>query len=566
MLKKCMGDPSLIVQTENVQIKDNLSYEEIPVQILDRQVRKLRTKEVALVKVLWRNQFVEEATWEAEEDMKKIYPHLFESGQNSDQARGRLARRNVEPQEQGVPNAPNLQPQGEVTNVEFREAIRMLRQVVTNQVWQPRGPRQDEADTSRIREFLRMNPSSFTGSVTTEDLQNFIEELKKVFDVMHVVDTERVELAAYQLKDIARTWFDQWNVGRPENAPPARWACFEEAFLEHFFPRELKEAKVSEFLTLQQDFLSVYEYGLKFTQLSRYAPEMGKDIRIKMRLFIAGLGRLSSKEGRAAMLIGDMDISRLSTPESVSSTELSKPGQGSAWGQRWCPNAGHVQGVGSGVTKVLVIEDMKGVVERLVKILMEFAHRKWMYDRTHPNRAGLRVEFINGVKEFIAKAKTRDDFFIEGTIRCPYAKCKCIKLLKPDKVEFHILKKGFMNNYYVWTVHGENDAIVANVDFQNAYNGAQSEPNDEAKRFYEQLTEANRPLYKGSMYSKLSVVVRLLSIKSDYSIAKAWMDSIIGLMNEVNPNKIDLPKDFYTTKTMVSKLGLSSEWINCCEK
>ncbi|KAK4738510.1 hypothetical protein R3W88_002207 [Solanum pinnatisectum] len=79
MLKKCIGDPSLILPTESIKIKDNLSYEEIPVQILDRQVRRLRTKDVASVKVLWRNQFVEEATWEAEEDMKKRYPYLFES-------------------------------------------------------------------------------------------------------------------------------------------------------------------------------------------------------------------------------------------------------------------------------------------------------------------------------------------------------------------------------------------------------------------------------------------------------------------------------------------------------
>ncbi|KAK4731177.1 hypothetical protein R3W88_024165 [Solanum pinnatisectum] len=85
MLKKCMGDPSLIIPTEDIEIKDSLSYEEIHVQILDRQVHKLRTKEVALVKVLWRNQFVEEATWEAEEDMKKRYPHLFESGEIPDQ-------------------------------------------------------------------------------------------------------------------------------------------------------------------------------------------------------------------------------------------------------------------------------------------------------------------------------------------------------------------------------------------------------------------------------------------------------------------------------------------------
>ncbi|KAK4717839.1 hypothetical protein R3W88_016177 [Solanum pinnatisectum] len=85
MLKKCMGDPSLIIPTEDIGIKDSLSYEEISVQILDRQVHKLRTKEVASVKVLLMNHFVEEATWEAEEDMKRRYPHLFESGEISNQ-------------------------------------------------------------------------------------------------------------------------------------------------------------------------------------------------------------------------------------------------------------------------------------------------------------------------------------------------------------------------------------------------------------------------------------------------------------------------------------------------
>ncbi|WMV54850.1 hypothetical protein MTR67_048235 [Solanum verrucosum] len=47
MLKKCMGTPSLIIPTENISIKDILSYEEIPVQILYCQVCRLRTKEVA---------------------------------------------------------------------------------------------------------------------------------------------------------------------------------------------------------------------------------------------------------------------------------------------------------------------------------------------------------------------------------------------------------------------------------------------------------------------------------------------------------------------------------------
>ena len=59
--------------------------------------------------------------------------------------------------------------------------------------------------------------------------------------------------------------------------------------------RELKEAKVLEFLTFKQDFLSVHEYGLKFTQLSRYVHEIVKDMRSRMSLFVAGLGSFQAK-------------------------------------------------------------------------------------------------------------------------------------------------------------------------------------------------------------------------------------------------------------------------------
>ena len=79
LLKKCVGDPASIVPLESVAVKDSLSYEDVPVEILDRQVRRLRNKEVASVKVLWRSQSVEGATWEAEAAMKAKYPHLFPS-------------------------------------------------------------------------------------------------------------------------------------------------------------------------------------------------------------------------------------------------------------------------------------------------------------------------------------------------------------------------------------------------------------------------------------------------------------------------------------------------------
>ncbi|WMV19700.1 hypothetical protein MTR67_013085 [Solanum verrucosum] len=89
--KKGKLSPRYIGPYRIVQRVGSVAYElELPQElaavhpILDRQVRRLRTKDVASVKVLWRNQFVEEATWEAEEDMKKRYPHIFESGGNAD--------------------------------------------------------------------------------------------------------------------------------------------------------------------------------------------------------------------------------------------------------------------------------------------------------------------------------------------------------------------------------------------------------------------------------------------------------------------------------------------------
>jgi len=61
-----------------LQIQQDMSYTEEPIQILDRKEKQLRSKNIPLVKVLWRNQNIEEATWELEEEIRKDYPHLFQ--------------------------------------------------------------------------------------------------------------------------------------------------------------------------------------------------------------------------------------------------------------------------------------------------------------------------------------------------------------------------------------------------------------------------------------------------------------------------------------------------------
>nr|XP_027071965.1 uncharacterized protein LOC113696780 [Coffea arabica] len=77
MLKKYHPDPSHVIQLDEVEVDESLTYEERPVKILDREIKELRNKKIALVKVLWRNHDVDEATWEVEKDMKDQYPELF---------------------------------------------------------------------------------------------------------------------------------------------------------------------------------------------------------------------------------------------------------------------------------------------------------------------------------------------------------------------------------------------------------------------------------------------------------------------------------------------------------
>ena len=76
-LRKYISYHSHVLEHELIEVHDDLIYEEQQVQILDRKYKTLRNKVIPLVKVLWRNHKMEEATWEREDKMRKKYPPLF---------------------------------------------------------------------------------------------------------------------------------------------------------------------------------------------------------------------------------------------------------------------------------------------------------------------------------------------------------------------------------------------------------------------------------------------------------------------------------------------------------
>ena len=82
MLRRYHSDESHILPVQEIQVREDLSHDEEPKAIMAREVKRLRNKQVPLVKVLWQHHGREEATWEPEATMRAQYPQLFESGMN----------------------------------------------------------------------------------------------------------------------------------------------------------------------------------------------------------------------------------------------------------------------------------------------------------------------------------------------------------------------------------------------------------------------------------------------------------------------------------------------------
>ncbi|GJZ67256.1 putative reverse transcriptase domain-containing protein [Tanacetum coccineum] len=76
-LKKCYSDEPLAVPLEGLHVDDKLRFVEEPVEIMDREVKRLKQSRIPIVKVRWNSRRGPEFTWEREDQFQKKYPHLF---------------------------------------------------------------------------------------------------------------------------------------------------------------------------------------------------------------------------------------------------------------------------------------------------------------------------------------------------------------------------------------------------------------------------------------------------------------------------------------------------------
>ncbi|KAJ1424649.1 Transposase-associated domain [Sesbania bispinosa] len=197
-------------------------------------------------------------------------------------------------------------------------------------------------------------------------------------------------------------------------------------------------------------------------------------------------------------------------------------------------------------------------------------NRKWMDNRVDCDK-NITEEFLIGIHEFVKFACEQDENGLgRGKIRCPCKKCKCRKYEDSDTVKVHLCMKGFMNNYYHWTNHGEPipqsppmvvdhsyygsngqremfdnyeqlvmDAVgpqIGNYLEQEGRNHEETmteDPNPEAQRFFEMLNATQSPLWDGcDNYSMLSDSLTALSLKTDYGLSEGIFNGWVKFMGD----------------------------------
>jgi hypothetical protein len=82
-LKKCLRVLEEQLPLEELNVKDDLTYTEHSVKILDTLERITRSKRIRMCKVQWSHHAEDEATWEREDELEAEFPQLFASSAES---------------------------------------------------------------------------------------------------------------------------------------------------------------------------------------------------------------------------------------------------------------------------------------------------------------------------------------------------------------------------------------------------------------------------------------------------------------------------------------------------
>ncbi|XP_027166382.1 uncharacterized protein LOC113766385 [Coffea eugenioides] len=177
---------------------------------------------------------------------------------------------------------------------------RLIEHQAAGPVRHPGGPA--DSNDRALERFLKFGPPKFYGGPEPEIAEGWWERISDIFAALNYTEERQVTFAAFQFEGAARSW---WNLVRTNwdmNRTPRTWANFTREFNAKFLPPLIQEKREDDFIKCKQGAMSVAEYEVQFTKLSRFAPELVVTEQRRVRRFVQGLN-VELQESLAAIRI-----------------------------------------------------------------------------------------------------------------------------------------------------------------------------------------------------------------------------------------------------------------------
>jgi hypothetical protein len=125
---------------------------------------------------------------------------------------------------------------------------------------------------SRLGKILKTRPTTFLQAKDPMEAKDWLKSIEKKLEIAQCTDKEKALFAAQQLFGTAAEWWETY-YNSHQDVHTITWNEFKAWFRTHYIPYGTLKLK-KEFSELQQDGMTVNEYLNKFTQMSRYAPDV----------------------------------------------------------------------------------------------------------------------------------------------------------------------------------------------------------------------------------------------------------------------------------------------------
>jgi hypothetical protein len=180
-------------------------------------------------------------------------------------------------------NNANLEQLLTTQNQLMQAMLQKLNNIQPNQQQAPPPPH-----LSRLAEFLRTRPTTFSQAKDPMDAEDWLKRVEKKLMIAQCTDREKVLFAVHQLYGTAANRWETY-CNAHVNVNTITWNEFKAHFRTHYVPRGTMKLKKKEFADLKQSGMTVNEYLNSFIQLSRYAPDDINTDEKKQDMFLNGL-------------------------------------------------------------------------------------------------------------------------------------------------------------------------------------------------------------------------------------------------------------------------------------